>query len=36
MFMKLALGLTTALALCLPAASETLRLSHNTGDTTTW
>lgn len=36
MFTKLALGLTTALALCLPAAAETLRLSHNTGDTTTW
>lgn len=36
MFAKLALGLTTALALCLPAAAETLRLSHNVGDTTTW
>ncbi len=36
MFLKLALGLTTALALTLPAAAETLRLSHNTGDTTTW
>jgi tripartite ATP-independent transporter DctP family solute receptor len=36
MFTKLALGLTTALALSMPAAAETLRLSHNTGDTTTW
>ncbi|MDP5307801.1 DctP family TRAP transporter solute-binding subunit [Paracoccus spongiarum] len=36
MFNKLALGLTTAIALCLPAAAETLRLSHNTGDQTTW
>ncbi len=36
MFTKLALGLTTAIALALPAATETLRLSHNTGDTTTW
>ncbi|MBU3029223.1 DctP family TRAP transporter solute-binding subunit [Paracoccus marinaquae] len=36
MFTRLALGLTAALSLSLPAAAETLRLSHNTGDQTTW
>lgn len=36
MLNKLAIGLTAALALGLPAAAETLRLSHNVGDTTTW
>ena len=36
MFIKTALGLTTAVALTLPAAADTLRLSHNTGDQTTW
>lgn len=36
MYTKLALAMSTALALSLPAAAETLRLSHNVGDTTTW
>ncbi|WP_299840693.1 DctP family TRAP transporter solute-binding subunit [uncultured Paracoccus sp.] len=36
MYTKLVLAATTALALALPAAAETLRLSHNVGDTTTW
>lgn len=36
MFHRIAFGLATAIALTLPAGAETLRLSHNVGDTTTW
>ena len=36
MYTKFALAAATALALALPATAETLRLSHNVGDTTTW
>ncbi|AUH32965.1 DctP family TRAP transporter solute-binding subunit [Paracoccus tegillarcae] len=36
MYTKFSVGLATALAFALPVSAETLRLSHNVGDTTTW